>query len=310
GRSHEMPTIFFWLSTISQMLLHPYFIFDGPDRPEFQGGNDRASGGPRLLVERFQELLNAFGFGWHTAPGEAEAELACFQSSGLVDVVVTPYNDVLLFGAKSVLRTVLPMSNNYGYMELYTDAAIQHRAFLSWGHLLLIALMNGADYDRGLPGCTVDIAFRMTQYGLGSSLLGAASRLQFAKFMSFHAKWRKELCDMLERDPQRHLGRTYYKLAEVIEKERPEFPNPAVLATYLLPLTSWSDGGQPPITVVTSRQPDLATLSVFCSQCLDWPQDSLHQRLMGARVGAAIHALLQVSHYISTPDICPSHCLF
>ena len=228
----------------------------------------------------------------------------------------------------SFCASVLPMSNNYGDMELYTDAAIQHRAFLSWGHLLLIALMNGADYDvsccllqptlhahnlvsqRGLPGCTVDIAFRMTQYGLGSSLLGAASRLQFAEFMSFHAKWRKELCDMLERDPQRHLGRTYYKLAEVIEKERPEFPNPAVLATYLLPLTSWSDGGQPPVTVVTSRQPDLATLSAFFSQCLDWPQDSLHQRLMGARVGAAICALLQVSRYISTPDICPSHCLF
>ena len=61
-----MLTIFFWLSTISQMLLHPYFIFDGPDRPEFQGGNDCASGGPCLLVEHFQELLNAFGFGWHT----------------------------------------------------------------------------------------------------------------------------------------------------------------------------------------------------------------------------------------------------
>jgi len=39
------------------------------------------------------------------APGEAEAELAYFHSHGLVDVVVTSYNDVLLFGAHSVLRT-------------------------------------------------------------------------------------------------------------------------------------------------------------------------------------------------------------
>jgi len=67
GRSHEMPTIFFWLSTISQMLIQPYFIFDGQDRPWFPGGYERSYGtGPSLLVQRFQELLNAFGFSWHT----------------------------------------------------------------------------------------------------------------------------------------------------------------------------------------------------------------------------------------------------
>ena len=38
------------------------------------------------------------------APGEAEAELAYFRSCGLVDAVVTPYNDTLLFGAPSILR--------------------------------------------------------------------------------------------------------------------------------------------------------------------------------------------------------------
>jgi len=36
------------------------------------------------------------------APGEVEAELAYFHSCGLVDAVVTPYNDTLLFGAPSV----------------------------------------------------------------------------------------------------------------------------------------------------------------------------------------------------------------
>ena len=48
------------------MLIHPYFIFDGPDRPSFKGGDERIhGGGPPLLVQCFQELLNAFGFGWH-----------------------------------------------------------------------------------------------------------------------------------------------------------------------------------------------------------------------------------------------------
>ncbi|KIM58176.1 hypothetical protein SCLCIDRAFT_63950, partial [Scleroderma citrinum Foug A] len=85
--------------------IHPYFIFDGPNRPRLNGGDEHIYGtGPRLLVEHFQELLNAFGFSWHTAPGEAEAELACFQLHGLVDVVVMPYNDALLFGASNVIR--------------------------------------------------------------------------------------------------------------------------------------------------------------------------------------------------------------
>ena len=49
------------------MPVHPYFIFDGPNRPRLNGGDERIYGtGPRLLVERFQELLNAFGFSWHT----------------------------------------------------------------------------------------------------------------------------------------------------------------------------------------------------------------------------------------------------
>ncbi|KIM50001.1 hypothetical protein SCLCIDRAFT_34798 [Scleroderma citrinum Foug A] len=170
GKSHEMPMIFTWLSEISRMPVHPYFIFDGPNCPRLNGGDECIYGtGPCLLVECFQELLNAFSFSWHTAPGEAEAELACFQLHGLVDVVVTPYNDMLLFGASNVIQ-------------------------------------SGADYDSGLLGFTVEITHQLTQYGLGRSLLSAVKRLRFAEFMEFHAKWRRQLCDVLERDPQHRLG--------------------------------------------------------------------------------------------------------
>ncbi|KAI6045366.1 hypothetical protein EDC04DRAFT_2598703, partial [Pisolithus marmoratus] len=66
GQSHEMQAIFCRLSAISRMLLHPYFIFDGPDCPQVRRGPDPiSSGAPLLLVQRFQELLTAFGFGWH-----------------------------------------------------------------------------------------------------------------------------------------------------------------------------------------------------------------------------------------------------
>jgi len=172
--------------------------------------------------------------------------------------------------------------------------------------------MRSADYDvsrrllqptvhthnlvsqSGLPGCTTNIACRLTQYGLGRSLLSAALTLPFAEFMAFHVKWRKQLCEALERDPQGHLGRTYYKLAHVINEERTEFPNPAVIAAYVLPLTSWSDGGQPPVSVVTSHQPDLTALAAFSSGYLGWSAEIIQMKLTESHVGTVIRALLQV----------------
>ena len=125
GKSNDMQIIFSQLAAISQMLLHPHFIFDGPNQPSFRQSKDRLHGiGPPLLEKHFQELLGMFGFSWHMvglgshfsplcsladlvitqAPGEAEAELAYFHSYGLVNAVVTPYNDALLFGVPSILQ--------------------------------------------------------------------------------------------------------------------------------------------------------------------------------------------------------------
>ena len=87
----------------------------------------------------------------------------------------------------------------------------------------------------------------------------------------------------------------YYELVCVIDEECTKFPNPAILTTYLSPVMSWSDGGQPPVSVVTSRQPDLVAVSTFASQRLGWgAPEILPQKLMEARVGMVIHALLQV----------------
>ena len=119
--SPEIDIIFSRLAAISQMLLHPYFVFDGPDCPQLQWGKGTVfTSSPPLLLQHFQELLTAFGFSWHIvscllqispdantvcqAPVEADTELAYFQTYGLLDAVVTPYNDSLLFGAPSVIR--------------------------------------------------------------------------------------------------------------------------------------------------------------------------------------------------------------
>ncbi|KIM56649.1 hypothetical protein SCLCIDRAFT_132048, partial [Scleroderma citrinum Foug A] len=240
---------------------------------------------------------------WCHIGGEVEAELAYFHSYGLVDAVVMPFNNVLLFGVPSVFQSIWPLYGEYRDVQLYKVDAIENGPSLEQGDLLLIALMSSADYDMGLPGCTINISHWVTQYGFRRTLFWAAATNLFAEFMEFHTKWCRDLFDVLERDPQHHLGQGYYEITRVIDEECTEFPDPAILATYLLPLTSWSDGGQSPVTEVTSRQPDLVALSTFCSKSMGWLLESLQLRLMEAHVGAVVRALLQVR------ILCSSHML-
>ncbi|KAL4068993.1 hypothetical protein J3A83DRAFT_4373259 [Scleroderma citrinum] len=174
------------------MLLHPYFIFDGPDHPLFKEGRGCICALP-LLEQSFQGLLMAFGFSWHTAPGQAEAELTYFHLHGLTNAVVSPCNSVLLFGATGVIRSI-PSSDRYAGeyedVKLYTLDAME----LKWGDLLLIALMSSAKYDSGLPGCSMDIAHWVALYMFGRTLVHATSTYLFVEFMGFIAQWHKVLC--------------------------------------------------------------------------------------------------------------------
>ncbi|KAI6142361.1 PIN domain-like protein, partial [Pisolithus tinctorius] len=308
GWSHEIRTIFHCLSSISQMPLHPYFIFDGLDCPQLKRGKDIVRPCyPPLLVQRFQELLMAFGFSWHTAPGEAEAELACLQSCALIDVVVTLYNDVLLFGVTCIVCSGIPPSGKYEDMQLYSSDTLQNCTSLEWGDLLLIMLMSSVDSETGCRWCSTNVAHRLVNYGFGKTLFQATIMFQFVEFMEFIARWHDNVCEVLRMDPQHLLGCRHHKLACIIVEECIEFPDPTILAMYLLPLTSWSEGCHPPIAVVRSCQPDLALLAEFCSQRLGWSPDTIWSRLMGAHAGAAMHTLLQVSLAIVPNTPTPPH---
>ncbi|KAI5996838.1 hypothetical protein F5J12DRAFT_895983 [Pisolithus orientalis] len=130
------------------MPLHLYFIFDGLDFPQLKRGKDIVcTCYLPLLVQHFQELLTAFGFNWHMAPGEAEAELACPQSCALIDVMVTPYNDVLLFGVTCIIHSGIPPSGKYEDMQLYSSDTLQNCTSLEWGDLLLVMLMSSVDNE-------------------------------------------------------------------------------------------------------------------------------------------------------------------
>ncbi|PPQ78302.1 hypothetical protein CVT24_006500 [Panaeolus cyanescens] len=74
------------------------FIFDGPSRPNVKRGKQvRPYTWWSHIVE---ELIQAFGFCAHHAPGEAEAELAYLNNQQIIDAVITSDNDAFVFGAQ------------------------------------------------------------------------------------------------------------------------------------------------------------------------------------------------------------------
>lgn len=56
------------------------------------------------MVTGMCEIIEAFGFEWRVAPGEAEAELAYLNRVGVLDAVVTDDVDTFVFGAAVVIR--------------------------------------------------------------------------------------------------------------------------------------------------------------------------------------------------------------
>jgi hypothetical protein len=79
------------------------FVFDGPARPHIK--RDKHVSGAALQYEHLaKKIIDAFGFEWLRAPGEAEAELAHLNAAGVIDWIVTDDSDTFIFGGLNVLR--------------------------------------------------------------------------------------------------------------------------------------------------------------------------------------------------------------
>ncbi|KAL4075024.1 hypothetical protein V8B97DRAFT_2022611 [Scleroderma yunnanense] len=219
-------------------------------RPKLKHGK-QVKNAPHFLTQCFQELLSAFRFTWHEVPGEAEAELAKFNAVGIIDVVFSDDSDILLS----------LQHEHYNVIEVFTEDALEHGAHLTQGGLLLIALMSGSDYNDSIQGCSYDIAQKLAHYGLGDTLLQAATTLQLVKFMTmFCVNWCDEVCYILISDPLGILQHKYHDLAHIIQAT-PDFPSPSIIASYLEPVTLWSHN-QPHFNgTVVSCQPDVTTIS-------------------------------------------------
>ncbi|KAF8327059.1 PIN domain-like protein, partial [Amanita rubescens] len=104
GENPELHALFYKLTRLLNTCILPVFVFDGVWRPAVKRGRTVLTA-PSWTTGDFKQFIEAFGFCWHQAPGEAEAELAYLNRKGMIDVILTEDSDAFVFGGTHVIRT-------------------------------------------------------------------------------------------------------------------------------------------------------------------------------------------------------------
>ncbi|KIK32990.1 hypothetical protein CY34DRAFT_100436, partial [Suillus luteus UH-Slu-Lm8-n1] len=294
GKSPELQTLFFRLWTLLKLPLHAVFIFDGLQHLPDKGRNIRSS--HHWLTRDFQCMLESFGFPWTEAPSEAEAELAAMNVHGIIDAVITEDSDILIFGAPCIIQTV-KNDKDYLNVQVFTEDGLEHGCSLTRGDRLLIALLVGGDYDRGVPGCGIEIAHKVALHSkIGSMMLDAFLSMTPDEFSERAKELIEDLHTLLSTDPYNFLEHRYKAVADSIPHG---FPQHAVVSKYVRALTSFSAAGNATVALpsdVSFYQPDLASLTDFCRQHLGWEDDTIIEKMYGGIwEGTYLRTLCKVS---------------
>lgn len=215
----------------------PLFVFDGANKPPFKRNARTGTQSASLPNYLTKQLLKLFGFAFHTAPGEAEAECALLQKEGIVDAVSSEDVDTLMFGCRKTLRNWSSEGPRGGktptHVNLYSpeDPGIENARLDSDG-MILIALMSGGDYiPAGVPRCGIKVACEAAQAGFGQDLC----RLSKDDTVGLR-QWRERLSYELETNESRFF-RVKHKALKIPEN----FPDMTVLRYYTNPAVSSPD---------------------------------------------------------------------
>ncbi|EJD54845.1 PIN domain-like protein [Auricularia subglabra TFB-10046 SS5] len=302
GKNHALRTLFFRCTHLLEVPILPVFVFDGQDRPLVKRGKVSHFKESKL-VAGMKELIDAFGFQWHLAPGEAEAELAYLNQIGVIDAVWTDDADTLLFGATTVIRN--PSSTLSGNVENPLlnaesradgkhvlvvnagDLASHDEVQLTRGGLILIALLRGGDYGKGVSQIGIQIALGLARCGFGESLLKGTESLDGKPLREFLAGWRTDILSELRSNSRGFLGRKQGRLAESFPHD---FPDLDILAAYVSPVVSGSKGTVPQFD--WHRKLDISALAEVCERTFEWDDDTLLKRFASlVWPGAAMRVL-------------------
>ncbi|KAI9746159.1 MAG: hypothetical protein M1818_000840 [Claussenomyces sp. TS43310] len=211
-------------------------------------------------------MLKLFGFPWHIAPGEAEAECALLQREGIVDAVLSEDVDTLMFGCRTTFRnwTCEGSAGNHAptHVSVYdANATLHGRGGLDREGMILVALMSGGDYDTdGITGCGIKVACEAARAGYGKSLC----RLSDTDIAGFDA-WRRQLSYDLLCNEAGHF-RTKHKTIKVPQT----FPDMGVLGYYTNPVVSAKSKLMKLKAELKWNEVDVVGLRSFVAEVFEW----------------------------------------
>ena len=234
GTNPALRTLYYRLLRLLSLSIRPLFVFDGPNKPPYKRNAKTGFHGASLPDFVTKQLLQLFGFPYHTSPGEAEAECALLQKEGIVDAVLSEDVDTMMFGCTVQLRN-WSSENVRGnkvptHVNLYrAEATKQGKSGLDSDGMILIALMSGGDYiPAGVPRCGIKIALEAARAGFGRDLC----RLDKKDMVGFN-QWRERLQYELHVNESGHF-RNRHKALAIPDN----FPDRKVLGYYTHPAVS------------------------------------------------------------------------
>lgn len=267
GSNPALRTLYYRLLRLLVLGIQPLFVFDGANKPPFKRNARTGTQSASLPNYLTKQLLKLFGFPFHTAPGEAEAECALLQKEGIVDAVLSEDVDTLMFGCTMTLRnwssegtrgSKTPTHVTYYGPE---DTGIEEARLDSEG-MVLVALMSGGDYiPAGVPRCGIKVACEAARAGFGRDLC----RLSKDDVVGFR-QWRERLNYELETNESK-LFRVKHKALKIPEN----FPDMAVLGYYTSPAVSSSDKLRRLSSEISwNGEVDVLGLQKFVAEAFEW----------------------------------------
>ncbi|KAK8188154.1 PIN domain-like protein, partial [Phyllosticta capitalensis] len=264
GTNPALRTFYYRLLRLLSLSIDPLFVFDGPKKPKFK--RNKQTGPNVATVPEFlaKQLLKQFGFPYHEAPGEAEAECALLQRTGIVDMVLSEDVDTLMFGSKMTIRNFSAEAKGKTATHVNLHDSEKTKAGpsgLDREGMILVAMMSGGDYaPEGIRDCGPKVACEAARAGYGKKLcevMNDARKLE---------EWKTDLAEELRTNKSKFF-RTKHPGIEIPDS----WPRLEILKLYMHPATS-SSGALDRLrgTLSWDGDIDLAGLRTFTSDAFKW----------------------------------------
>lgn len=266
GQNPVLRTLYYRLLRLLSLAIRPLFVFDGPHKPPFKRNKKTGPHTASLPDYLTKQLLKQFGFPFHIAPGEAEAECALLQRNGIVDAVLSEDVDTLMFGCGVTIRNWSSEGTKGNksptHVNLYQVDDTTRKSGLDSSGMVLVALMSGGDYvPEGIPGCGVKTACEAARGGFGKDLCELSN-----DDLSGWKEWREWLQHELHTNESGYFRQKHKTLMIPTD-----FPRMDILRYYTHPTVSTSEKlDRLRHNTDWNKAIDVQALRAFAAEAFDW----------------------------------------